>query len=190
MKLLDVFICSHDTGSLPCFHVGPSGTPPQPSPHCCLQGILQASETHGQIPHLPISGLIFHSSPAGALHSPGCHSSDGTCVQTPSHGMSTPICFRPFKFLSREGLSFPAPSLTPLTSTALTRSLPKKVLTPKRIGDPLALVNEHLSLSVASIGWNMKACFQKDFQWLFFRLFPPFCCFQNKCFHKDSKGVC
>ena len=28
----------------------------------------------------------------------------------------------------------------------------KKVLTPKRIGDPLALVNEHLSLSVASIG--------------------------------------
>lgn len=45
--------------SPPCFCAGPSGTPP----HRYLQGILPASETQGQIPHLPLSSLIFKGSP-------------------------------------------------------------------------------------------------------------------------------
>lgn len=56
-------IYSYDIGSPPCFCSGAFWDPTPTPPHRCLQGILPASETQGQIPHLPLSSLIFKGSP-------------------------------------------------------------------------------------------------------------------------------
>ena len=175
------------TPLLPC----PAFWEPHPHP-TAVSRVTQASETQGQIRHLPLLGLILNSSPARALPQQAA-----ILPMEPVSGPPPMECPPPFV----PGLSICCPGKVfhlhpePCPSHPYC---PDSV--PSRVGPdshenhgPMALVGEHLSSSVTSIGWNMKACFQREYQWLvfiFFFFFPPSCCFQSKCFSRDNKTVC
>ena len=96
-------ICSHDTGSLPCFHVWPSGSP---NPHPTT-----FSRVSFRLLKLKAKFLIFLFLDLFWTASlPGCCFTrlpffKGVWAWTTSHGRSTPTCAGPFKLLSSGGLS-------------------------------------------------------------------------------------
>lgn len=103
MKLLDApmhMIQGHSPASMS----GLLGTPPPP--HRCLQGNSGSWNSRSNLSSSSF-GTYFEQLPCQGAASPGCRASNGACVWSTYHGMSTPICSGPFNLLSREGLSSP-----------------------------------------------------------------------------------
>lgn len=117
-------ICSHDTGSLPCFHVWPSGSP---NPHPTT-----FSRVSFRLLKLKAKFLIFLFLDLFWTASlPGCCFTrlpffKGVWAWTTSHGRSTPTCAGPFKLLSSGGLSSLPRALAPSPPLPWLSHLPIK----------------------------------------------------------------
>ena len=102
-------ICSHDTGSLPCFHVWPSGSP-HPYPTAASRVSFRLLKLKAKFLIFLFLDLFWTASLPGRCFT-RLPFFKGVWAWTTSHGRSTPTCAGPFKLLSSGGLSSPLQAL-------------------------------------------------------------------------------